>query len=136
MASNPSQIIFPADALLPGRPSPFLPIPPSVFHLLEHCHVHGEEISVHERRCWKDLTSYMLWMRGKDSKAQGAGADVLLGRGHLVCVAACNDVVVVATSRGYVLRYQWDDYGNEKEHCTKETANSIKETVDVQKGEY
>ncbi|KAF5834626.1 Pep3/Vps18/deep orange family-domain-containing protein [Dunaliella salina] len=43
-----------------------------------------------------------------------SGCEVLGGRGHLVCVAACNDVVVVATSRGYVLRYQWDDYGNEK----------------------
>lgn len=33
-----------------------------------------------------------------------------------MCVACCADVVCVGTSRGYVLRYHWDEYGNEKVH--------------------
>lgn len=32
----------------------------------------------------------------------------------MVFVACSSDVVCVATSRGYLLRYHWDDYGNEK----------------------
>jgi pyruvate/2-oxoacid:ferredoxin oxidoreductase beta subunit len=36
------------------------------------------------------------------------------GRGQVVAVAAASDHVFVATSRGYVLQYSWDDYGNEK----------------------
>jgi len=54
------------------------------------------------------------------------------GRGHLVCVAACNDVVMVATSRGYVLRYQWDAYGNEKGElgaCGFGSAQQIRQQV-------
>jgi hypothetical protein len=32
----------------------------------------------------------------------------------VVGVAAAADHVLVATSRGFVLQYSWDDYGNEK----------------------
>lgn len=34
--------------------------------------------------------------------------------------AACAaDVIILATSRGYLLRYQWDEYGNEKGTCSR-----------------
>lgn len=36
------------------------------------------------------------------------------GRGAVVHVTASNDNVLVATSRGYLLRYSWDEYGNER----------------------
>jgi hypothetical protein len=36
------------------------------------------------------------------------------GRGAVTCVTASNDVVLVATARGYLLRYSWDENGNEK----------------------
>ncbi|KAG2496729.1 hypothetical protein HYH03_005142 [Edaphochlamys debaryana] len=36
------------------------------------------------------------------------------GRGAVVCVAASNECVFVATARGYLLRYGWDENGNEK----------------------
>ncbi|EFJ45683.1 hypothetical protein VOLCADRAFT_94104 [Volvox carteri f. nagariensis] len=39
---------------------------------------------------------------------------VLVGRGAVTCVTAANDVVLVATARGYLLRYSWDENGNEQ----------------------
>lgn len=36
------------------------------------------------------------------------------GRGAIVSAAHCNDQLVLATSRGYLLRYHFDEYGNEK----------------------
>lgn len=36
------------------------------------------------------------------------------GRGQIVAAACAADVIILATSRGYLLRYQWDEYGNEK----------------------
>ncbi len=36
------------------------------------------------------------------------------GRGAVTHVAAANDVLLVATSRGHLLRYSWDDAGNER----------------------
>lgn len=32
----------------------------------------------------------------------------------MTCVTASNDVVLVATARGYLLRYSWDENGNER----------------------
>lgn len=40
------------------------------------------------------------------------------GRGQVVAAACACDVIVLATSRGYLLRYQWDEYGNEKGEST------------------
>ncbi|GLC42145.1 hypothetical protein PLESTB_000635800 [Pleodorina starrii] len=36
------------------------------------------------------------------------------GRGAVTCVTASNDVILVATARGYLLRYSWDENGNER----------------------
>ncbi|GLI64360.1 hypothetical protein VaNZ11_007601 [Volvox africanus] len=36
------------------------------------------------------------------------------GRGAVTCVTASNDVVLVTTARGYLLRYSWDENGNEQ----------------------
>jgi hypothetical protein len=36
------------------------------------------------------------------------------GRGQVVAAACAAETVVLATSKGYLLRYQWDEYGNEK----------------------
>lgn len=36
------------------------------------------------------------------------------GRGDVACVACANGSVLVATSRGYLIRYAWDEYGNER----------------------
>ncbi|GBF90405.1 hypothetical protein Rsub_03401 [Raphidocelis subcapitata] len=36
------------------------------------------------------------------------------GRGQIVAAAAAQDTVLLATSRGFLLRYHWDDHGNEK----------------------
>eukprot|EP00879_Flechtneria_rotunda_P019362 GHRR01020334.1.p1 GENE.GHRR01020334.1~~GHRR01020334.1.p1 ORF type:complete len:907 (+),score=281.55 GHRR01020334.1:278-2998(+) len=36
------------------------------------------------------------------------------GRGQVVAAACAADNVILATSRGYLIRYQWDEYANEK----------------------
>ncbi|WIA14238.1 hypothetical protein OEZ85_002776 [Tetradesmus obliquus] len=36
------------------------------------------------------------------------------GRGQVVAAACAADTLVLATSKGFLLRYQWDEYGNEK----------------------
>ncbi|KXZ53918.1 hypothetical protein GPECTOR_6g836 [Gonium pectorale] len=36
------------------------------------------------------------------------------GRGAVTCVTASNEVVLVATTRGFLLRYSWDENGNER----------------------
>ncbi|KAI8463559.1 MAG: hypothetical protein J3K34DRAFT_462375 [Monoraphidium minutum] len=36
------------------------------------------------------------------------------GRGQIVAAAAGSDTLLLATSRGYLLRYQWDEHGNER----------------------
>jgi hypothetical protein len=36
------------------------------------------------------------------------------GRGQVVAAACAAETVVLATSKGFLLRYQWDEYGNEK----------------------
>jgi len=36
------------------------------------------------------------------------------GRGQIVAAAYAADTVLLATSKGYVLRYHWDDHGNER----------------------
>lgn len=36
------------------------------------------------------------------------------GRGAIVAAQRCGDALVVATARGYLLRYAFDEYGNEK----------------------
>jgi hypothetical protein len=40
--------------------------------------------------------------------------NVCRGRGQVVAAACAADVIILATSRGYLLRYHWDEYGNEK----------------------
>ena len=36
------------------------------------------------------------------------------GRGAVVAAAAAADTVVLATARGFLLRYRWDEHGNER----------------------
>ncbi|KIY94421.1 hypothetical protein MNEG_13541, partial [Monoraphidium neglectum] len=36
------------------------------------------------------------------------------GRGQIVAAACAADTVLLATSRGYLLRYHWDEHGNER----------------------
>ncbi len=41
-------------------------------------------------------------------------------------MACSSDVVYVATTRGYVLRYHWDDYGNEKGDSSRSSAQAAR----------
>lgn len=39
------------------------------------------------------------------------------GRGAVVAAACAEGVVVLATSRGFLLRYHWDEHGSERGAC-------------------
>lgn len=42
------------------------------------------------------------------------GAWLCRGRGQVVAAAVASEQVILGTSRGYLLRYYWDESGNEK----------------------
>eukprot|EP00878_Enallax_costatus_P011969 GHUV01012497.1.p1 GENE.GHUV01012497.1~~GHUV01012497.1.p1 ORF type:complete len:1028 (+),score=282.75 GHUV01012497.1:49-3132(+) len=57
---------------------------------------------------------HTIWYKPSRCLAPHARAAPYRGRGQIVAAACGTDTVVLATSRGFLLRYQWDDYGNEK----------------------